>query len=200
MFSIVQSTWGANLTSQKITPGDTATAFSANCLQYWEFFLYCDGVDAGSTAVPVGQWIVGQTSSARAIVKSVTLVSGAWGNANARVTLRIRSLSGTFTATENIGVGANLNHLTVRASTTERKCSDEYEYRGAMAKAVLLVGQTNTSLVSTNGATPDQTSLVGVPLVATQSIVIQSIDDIKNFKVIDYTSGSASTVQCSFYF
>jgi hypothetical protein len=186
MVTIVHSTWGQCLTEQKIVPGSTATAFSIHCYQYREFNLLCDGVDAGTTAAGVvaGTWIVGQTSAARAIVISATLNSGAWGNAS----------------TENIGAGANLDHLTVRANTAAKMCMDEYMHRGEMAKAVEIICQTNTNLFSVSGATPDQTSLIGIVLPAASSIMIQDINDIKNFKCIDYTNLSASVIQAQFWF
>ncbi len=185
---------------QKIVPGNTATAIDANCLTYREFFLKVDGVDAGSTEPTACQWIVGQTSGARAILVSYVLDAGAWGNANARVTLRLRSMSGTFAAAENIGIGANLNHLTVRDPLNINPCPPGYLYDGMTAKVALIEVYGNTALCDWIGAIPDQTSLIGIPLASLMSIVLRDTNSINYFKCIDYVAGSASAVQVKLYF
>ncbi len=185
---------------QKIVPGNAATGLSPSCYEYLEFTLLCDGVDAGSTEPASTYWIVGQTSGARAVIVSATLTAGAYGNANARVTLRLRSVSGTFASTENIGYGANLDHLTVRTGATQVPVTDDYTYKGMLAKAILVSVYANTALCIWNGSTPDQTSLIGQPMIANSSIMIQDANSIRNFKCIDYTSQSASVVQVTFYF
>ncbi len=185
---------------QKIVPGNTATGLSPSCYEYLEFTLLCDGVDAGSTEPASTYWIVGQTSGARAVIVSATLTAGAWGNASARVTLRLRSVSGTFASTENIGYGANLDHLTVRTGATQVPVTDDYTYKGLLAKAILVSVYANTALCIWNGSTPDQTSLIGQPMIANSSVMIQDANSIRNFKCIDYVSASASVVQVTFYF
>jgi hypothetical protein len=191
---------GQALNHQKIIPGNTATRLSASCYEYLEFNLLCDGVDAGSTAPVAEGWIVGQTSGARAVIISATLTAGAYGNANARVTLRLKSVSGTFASTENIGYGANLDHFTVRVDTTQIPIAEDYMYKGMLAKAILISVYANTALCIWNGSTPDQTSLIGQPMIANSSVMIQDANSIRNFKCIDYTAASASVVQVSFYF
>ena len=185
---------------QKIVPGNTATGLSPSCYEYLEFTLLCDGVDAGSTEPVAGGWIVGQTSGGRAVIISATLTAGAYGNANARVTLRLKSVSGTFASTENIGYGANLDHFTVRTGATQVPVTDDYTYKGMLAKAILISVYANTALCAWDGSTPDQTSLIGQPMVANSSVMIQDANSIRNFKCIDYTAASASNVQVTFYF
>lgn len=191
---------GMALNHQKIVPGNTATGLSASCLEYLEFTLLCDGVDAGSTEPAVGGWIVGQTSGARAVIISATLTAGAYGNVNARVTLRLKSVSGTFASTENIGYGANLDHFTVRTGTTQIPIATPYTYKGMLVKAILVSVYANTALCTWGGGIPDQTSLIGQPMIANSSIMIQDANSIRNFKCIDYSAGSASIVQVTFYF
>ncbi len=185
---------------QKIVPGNTATGLSPSCYEYLEFTLLCDGVDAGSTEPASTYWIVGQTSGARAVIVSATLTAGAYGNVNARVTLRLRSVSGTFASTENIGYGANLDHLTVRTGTTQIPVTDDYTYKGMLAKAILVSVYANTALCIWDGSTPDQTSLIGQPMVANSSYVIMDANSIRSFKCLDYTAGSVSNVQITLYF
>jgi hypothetical protein len=193
---------GQALGAQKITPGNTATGLDVNCYTYKEWNVQCDGVDAGSTAAGVvaGTWVVGQTSAATAIVVSATLDSGAWGNANARVTLRVRSLSGTFTAAEDLGAGANLNHLTIRAACKEVPAMDGYMYQGMQARYALVTITGAVALVCFDGSIPNQTALIGQPMTPYASLPLKDINDIRNFKVIDYTAGSASSAQVTYFF
>ena len=192
--------FGEALTHQKMVPGDVASAIDANCLTYREFFLKVDGVDAGSTVPIAGQWIVGQTSGARAIIKSYSLDAGAWGNSNGRITLRLMSMSGTFAAAENIGKGANLDHFTVRDPLNIFPCTPGYLHDGMTAKVALIEVYGNTALCDWIGGTPDQTSLIGIPLASLMSVALRDSNSINNFKVIDYVSGSASAVQVTLYF
>jgi len=185
---------------QKIIPGDTATGIDAQLLTYYEYFLNVSGVDAGSTEPTAGQWIVGQTSAARANIISAVLNSGAYGNANARVTLRLRSMSGTWTATENLGIGANLNHFTVTNPTGFTRCEDGYAYCGMPAKVALIEVYTFTALLAWDGSTPDQTSLIGIPFGSLMSVVLRDPNSLRKFRCIDYTSGSASTIQVALYY
>jgi len=191
---------GMALNHQKIVPGNTATGLSASCYEYREFNLLCDGVDAGSTAPVEGGWVVDQTSGASGVIVSATLTAGAYGNANARVTLRLKSVSLIFGQTNNVGYGANTNHFTVRASTTQIPIPEDYTYKGMLTKAILVSVYANTALCDWNGSTPDQTSLIGQPMVANSSIMIQDANSIRSFKCIDYATGSASVVQVTFYF
>ena len=191
---------GQALTHQKIVPGDTATGFDKNCYQYWEHFLLLDGVDAGSIVPVAGEWIVGQTSGARAIVISPVLTAGAYGNANARVTLRVKSMSGTFAATENIGIAANLNAFTIRTGTAARPCPRGYNYEGMEAKAVNIEVQDNVALVAFSGETPDQTSLIGLSWAPFTQYVVKDPNIIRLMKFIDKVSGSASSIQAVFHF
>ncbi len=196
--------YGMPLCHQKIIPGNTVVAADSQCYIYSEFTLLTDGVDAGSTVVAKGRWIVGQTSAARAVIADYTLVSGSWGNANARVTLRLKSVSGTFASAENIGYGANLDHLTVRTGETQRPISESYTYKGMHAKAALVVVYANTTLVNVCGETPDQTSLIGIPMFANSSVnssmLLKDSNEIMSFKCIDYTPSSASVVQITYFF
>jgi hypothetical protein len=194
---------GMPLAHQKIVPGSTATSLDSQCYIYQKFTLLADGVDAGSTEVAKGGWIVG-AAGARAIIDDYSLTAGAWGASSARVKLTLRSVSGTFVAAENIAYGANADHLTVRAGETQRLLMDDYTYRGMQAKCALVCVITNTALVDIVGGTPDQTSLIGIPLVASStienSIFLKDSNEIMKFKVIDYVAQSASTVQVTYFF
>jgi len=193
---------GEPLTHQKVVPGDTSTAFDSSCYFYKEFTILVDGVDATSTeaCVAAGTWIYGGTSNARSVIVSATLDSGAWGNANARVTLRIKSVSKTWASTENVGSGADGTRFTVRADTVAMPVPGVYENKGRPAKAALVSVYAQTALVSLTGAIPDQTALIGQPMAAASSIILSDINEIIAFKCIDYASGSASNIQATFFF
>jgi hypothetical protein len=191
---------GQALTHQKIIPGDTATSIDAQCYKYYEYTLLANGVDSGSTEVAVGRWIYGGTSYARAVIVSYTLDDGSWGASSARVTLRLRSVSGTFSTTENIAYGSNSNHLTVRSGETQKLVIGDYVFKGANAKAMLINIYANTALCTWDGSTPDQTLLIGQPLISASSYILTDPNDIRNFKCIDYASGFASNVQLTLYF
>ncbi len=187
-------------THQKIIPGNTATGFDKNCYQYREFFLLLNGVDAGSIEPTGGQWVVGQTSGARAIVVGPTLTAGAYGASSARVTLRVRSMSGTFAATENIGIVANLDAFTVRTATVAIPCPSGYDYEGLTARAVTIEILDNVALVSFCGETPDQTSLIGLSFTPFTQYVVKDPNVIRLMKFIDKVASSASTIQAVFHF
>ncbi len=191
--------FGMALTHQKYAPGNTATGISVYCTAYREFFLNVAGVDAGSTEPTIGQWIVGAAGGVGRIV-SYTLNSGAWG-ATAVATLRINSWNGTaFVAAENVAKGANADHFTASNPLVFNPCPTGYMWNGMEAKAALILVLASTALCDWSGAIPDQTSLIGIPLTVNSSIVLRDTNDIKQFKAIDYTAGSASTLQVKLYF
>lgn len=187
---------GEPLCHQKIVPGNTATALSADCIQYVRKRL---DFDDGDTELTVGSWIVGATNGAIAKIVEVNADTSTWTNNTGYLILD--SLNGiAFQNDEEIkqagaATAANVNGLL-------KYWDRDYPYKGMMAKSILVSVYAQTALVNCfiGGGIPDQTALVGVPMVANSSIRINDINAIKNFKVIDYVSGSASTVQVTFYF
>ena len=201
MADIVLEHYGEPLTHQKIVPGNTATGTSDKCYKYsqWQY-TYTGG---GTTVPVVGGWIVGATSSARArILKIGTLSGGSWGAGTAAGTMYVHSVSGTFNGIENISVGATADDMTMSSVLTpyNSTVTDYDGFIGREAKAALVCVYANTALVTLDGSTPDQTSLIGVPMVANSSILMMDINQIRKFMCIDYTSGSASVVQITYFF
>jgi len=186
---------GMVLTHQKIVPGDTATGVSANCYNYQRWKL---NFDVGTDAIVAGDWIVGVTSKAVGRVISITEVTGTWGADNVVGYLIIDSMVGTFQNNEKLKVAADATMADVDGLAIP--IAEDYDYKGMLAKAILVSVYAQTALCSWDGSTPDQTSLIGQPMVANSSIMLQDANSIRNFKCIDYTSLSASTVQISFYF
>lgn len=187
--------YGEPLSLQKIVPGNTATAFSKYCYEYTRWRLDFDDAD---TQLTVGSWIVGATSGAVGKLVSVHPdLPESWTNETGYVILD--SWNGTeFQDNEEIkqasaSTAANVNGLL-------KPIHADYHHKGDLAKTCLILILSNTALIDIMGATPDQTQLNGISLPANSTMLIKDINAIRNFKCIDYTAGSASTVQALFYF
>ena len=188
--------FGRALNHQKITPGNTITSVSANCYNYKRWKL---NFDAGTDEIVAGDWIIGATSGA--VGKVVSIYddgTGTWAGDDVVGYLIIDSMVGTWTDNEKLKVAADAAMADVNGPAAP--VSDDYDYKGVQAKAMLINIYANTALCSWTGGKPDQTALIGQPMVANSSYVLTDINDIKNFKCVDYTSGSASQVQLTFYF
>lgn len=185
---------GVALTHQKITPGNTATAVSKGCYQYLRYRL---DFDDGDVELTVGSWIVGATTGAVAKIVEVNADTSTWTNNTGH--LIVDSWNGTaFQNDEEIKQAAQATAANVNGIL--KPVAANYPYKGIMAKAAVVVIYANTALVEWNGGTPDQTALVGTPMVANSSIILRNSEDIKRFKTIDYTAASASIAQVKFYF
>lgn len=199
MSCLVREYLGRYLTHCKIVPGNTITSLGSEFYKYTERRVaYTSG---GTTQIVVGDIIVGATSTATAEVIDITLTSGTWGAGTAAGVITVRSQNGTF-QNENIKVAAGTNDATIASDTA---VCDESQYifpqfKGKMAIAALVNVYANTALVAVNGLKPDQTALVGQPMAAGSSWVLRSVDEIINFKCVDYTAGSASIVHVGLYF
>jgi hypothetical protein len=77
---------------------------------------------------------------------------------------------------------------------------DGFPYIGKQAKCAHVICLAQTALIGITGGKPDQTALVGTPLAANIDLWIHDINDIMNFKCVDYANGSASTLNIDFYF
>ena len=186
---------GRALTQEKIIPGNTATALTTGCYFYQEWDL---PFDSGGTVTNVaGDWLVGATGGGRCCIVSVGTITGTWGG-TAAGTLRVKAMQGTafvdnevlnFKGTDNATVNGLIGTV-----------ASEYDFKGIQAKAVLISVYANTALCAWDGSTPDQSSLVGQPLTANSSIIIQDIEAIRKFKCIDYTASSASNIHVTYYF
>ncbi|RPH73227.1 hypothetical protein EHM76_05595 [bacterium] len=194
-------TLGVPLTHQKVVPGNTITSLSSNCYKYQQWRI---DFDAGTDAIAAGDWIVGATSAAVANVVSITISTGAWGDDDVVGYLIVDSLVGTFADNEKLKVAADATCADVKANTspvvTAIPYAGDYLYKGVDAKAALVVVYANTALVGLTGGKPDQTALIGTPMVANSSYICRNIEEIKNFKCVDYASGSASILQVTYFF
>lgn len=193
--------YGLPLTHQKIVPGNTATALSAYCYKYKLYRLNFDDAD---TTIHVGDWVVGATSGAQAKVRYITADS--WTNGSGYAL--IDSWNGTaWTNDEEIKAAgdatcANVDQAAaiVEASNEEYVLAGVERYRDMVARFALVVCTAQTALVNINGGIPDQTALIGIPMWANSTLPLQDASEIAAFKVIDYTAGSASTIQVEFFF
>jgi hypothetical protein len=199
MSELVRSIIGKPMTHAKIVPGNTITSLGAEFYKYTERRVaYTSG---GTTEIVVGDWIVGATSGAKAEVVGVTLASGTWAGGTAAGVLTVRSQHGTFQS-ENIKVAAGTNDATIATDTAICTAAQYIHpaWRGKRALAALVNVYANTALMAVNGGKPDQSALVGMPLAAGATWMLQCIEEIEAFKVIDYTASSASIVHVSLYF
>ena len=158
--------------------------------------------DAGTDEITAGSWIIGASSAAVARVVSVTLSSGDWvdGN-NAAGYLVVDSWTGkAWTDNEKIKQAGDATCADVNQPGAITEDVSGYPYKNMMAKAALVSVLTNTELVTFDGSIPDQTSLIGQPMAAASSIILQDINQIRNFYCIDYTASSAGIVQATFFF
>ena len=197
--SIIFEYLGLPLTHQKIVPGNTITGLGSEFRNYTE--RYIAFTSGGTTATAVGDWIVGATSAAKAKVLAVTITSGTFAAGTAAGYLIVNSQHGTFQS-ENIKIAAGTDDATI-ASNTRLCIKDEYinkEFYTKDAKACLVSVYAQTALTAWDGGKPDQTALVGQPMAAATSIILRDPKQISNFRCIDYTAASASTLQLTFYF
>lgn len=202
--SIVFEDLGQPLTHQKITPGNTAIGTLSTFYYYTEWTVAF--TSGGATEIIVGNWIVGASSSCKAKVIAISAITGTWGG-TAAGTFRLGSCqsstgaAATWTSGENVFVAGGSDDATLTGIPVLAPMSDAYAFpKDSQAKAALVVVYANTVLAGLAGGIPDQTALVGIPMVANSSILLKNIKAISNFKVIDYTASSASIVQIDYLF
>jgi hypothetical protein len=191
--------YGRCLTQQKITPGDTATAIGSEIITYTERTLAF--TSGGTSAIVAGDWIVGATSGAVAKVVSVSAITGTWAGGDAAGTLTICSQSGTFADAggQALSVGGTADAATIGAADSVLR-NEDYPMKGMMARSVFLQVMTNAALVCIDGSNPNQTLLSGLSIGSYGTLSLTNLQNIKNFKVIDRVSSSASTVIILGYF
>ena len=105
----------------------------------------------GTTAIAVGDTIVGESGAATAVVLSITLTSGSWAGGNAAGFLYIDTQVGAFQS-ETLKVGANLNLATIAADSSARGMfvinpGNSFE-RTNLRNAVSVLGSAANSLVT----------------------------------------------------
>ncbi len=193
--------YGKCLAHQKIVPGNTSTGINSALYKYTRYKL---NYDAGSDEIDAGDWIVGATSGAVAHVISVTLSTGEWGAGdNAAGYFIIDNKYGTFQNNEAIKMGTDATcavvNETIHGDATPLE--SDYTYKGAEVKSALIcVYPTNPALINLTGATPDYTSFIGIPMATGSSILLSDSNDIRDFRCVDYTNGSACTVQVALFY
>jgi hypothetical protein len=197
MTTLSQNYLGIPLQSQKIVPGNTAVGIAASIYRYTEYTLH---IDAGTDVIAAGDVIVGASSGAVAIVKSITVESGTWAGDNVVATLRLKSWSGTaFTNDEKLKVGADATCADVDG-TTPTEVTTAYQFQGQVARHLMVSVKAQTVVMAIDGSTPDQTALVGHNLAAGVSYIIHDAQEMAQAKFIDAAAGSAGTVIVTAYF
>lgn len=199
METLVFSYMGIPKTSQKIVPGNTVTALSASALSYIQHVITF--TSGGTTEIVVGDTVVGATSGYMADVLAVTLTSGSWAGGDAAGTLTVKNLSAppaSWTNNENLLVGAGTNDATMTGKPAVD--TSDYEFKGASAKAALIQATGEEALLCIDGSKPNQTRLKGLTVPVDVAFALVGPEVLRNLKVIDRVSGSASTVNVTLFF
>lgn len=187
---------GEAKTFQKITPGDTVTTIATSTYRYEERNLaYTSG---GTYVMKVGDVIVGGSSGATAIIVARTIASGTDGGGDSAGVLRIKCQVGTFSS-ENLNVSGSSNVATIAADS--KMIPEHYPFKYQHARALRVFNVTaNVALAGVNGLYPDQTALIGVPVLGSDYVDLLDVNEFSTFRVVDRASGSASTVNVVGYF
>jgi hypothetical protein len=189
---------GEPLTSQKITPGDTATGIDYSVYTYEERLLaYTSG---GTTVMKAGDTIVGATSGATAIIVSRPAFGGTDGAGSAAGNLVIKCQVGTFQAAEKLKVEADADVGTATADSTIYQSSSPFQ--GMQCKAAMLIGEANDMNCSVDGTLPSALAgqNVGIVIGDAQSMLLKDIAMIKNFRCIDRVSLSVGVMKVICFF
>lgn len=190
---------GIPKTSQKIVPGNTVTSLAASVLSYQQHVITF--TSGGTTAIAVGDTVVGATSGYMADVLAVTLTGGSWAGGDAAGTLTVKNLSAplaSWTNNENLKVGAGTDEATMTGKPVAD--TSDYEFKGATAKAALIQATGNAALMCIDGSSPNQTRLKGLTLAANTAFVLIGPEVLRNLKVIDLVAGSASAVNVTLFY
>jgi hypothetical protein len=196
MFTIEQ--YGQAGTVQKIVPGATATGISEEIYRYTERTMAF--TSGGTTEIPIGAWILGATSAAVAEVIDVTLTGGTWAGGDAAGSLRLRCQVGTFQAAEKITYLAVADDATITANSVIAEGGYTGIRKGQEPLFAYIDVYGNTALINLNGSKPDQSRVIGIPAEVGSTIFLSDVNNIKNFKCIDYTNGSATQVVVTCFF
>ena len=202
---------GRPLTSQKVAPANTVTSLSAYCYKYC---LYKLNFDAGTAdnAIVVGDWVVGAASGAVGKVVYLSAITGSWAANTAAGYVLIDSWNGTaWTDGEKIKVAAdatmadvNQPAAIVEASDAEYNLAYRLPYKGKLAACAFVKVYDATSthgvLIGIDGGIPDQTALIGIPMLSGDELWLEDYNSITNFQCVDYTASDASVVYVQFFF
>lgn len=189
------------LTYQQIKPGNTATGIDVDVLtiNYDKIMHYTSG---GTTVMKKGDKITGATSGAVAWVVGRTIEDGTDGAGTAEGSLMLRAQSGTFTATELLKIGADVDVATVTANSV-----DVGLYKGVKAQMALVITEDQAINWLMDGGDPGQTGGTdrGMPLLAVATtadhyLIVRGYENIKRLRVIDRTGSSVATVKVACYF
>jgi len=204
--SLFMEYWGTPRCFQRMVPGNNALSTIATSIYYTEWTVAF--TSGGTTVTSVGSWIVGATSGVVAEVVAITVTGGTFGGGDAAGTMRLKSkyhptaVTTNWTSGENWKIGAGSDDgtftaLPVLAPKQDRKSAFPI---GTPAKCALVTVLTNTELVDLDGGIPDQTALAGLPMKDGSSILLRDIEEIINFKAIDYAASSAGAVGIQYFF
>jgi hypothetical protein len=187
---------GLALTSQRITPGDTATAIGKAIYKYEEKKFHIDSGGSGGTfTLTAGMRIYGVTSTAVGEVIRVGAVEGAttWAGNDAACYIWVKSIVGTFQNNDVLTVDGTADAATIDGIAIALT-KDEYvypEYYGLTARQLWIQGETASLRISINGTLPTQTSKMGMVLANGSSMIITDADNMAKCYVINAANATA---------
>jgi hypothetical protein len=185
---------GHALAALKKVPGNTAATIPAGIANYTQYRL---NFDDGDTELTVGSWIVGATSGAVAKIVAVNADSESWTNNTGY--LYVDSWNGiAFQDNEEIKQAGTATAANVDGILRPR--TGPYEFKGQPAKAAQIFVLAQTVLFCFDGSTPDQTAIIGLPIIANEKYLVRGEGNVRRIKFLDYASGSAGTVFIVFFY
>jgi len=200
---------GIPLTHQKVVPGNTITSLSAYCYKYRVYRLNFDAGTAGN-AIVVNDWVreAGGDAKPCGMVRYISAITGTWAGNDAAGYLLIDSWNGVAwsdgaklqVAADATMADVNQPAAIVEATDAEYSLAGTLQFKQKLAQYALVIVYANTVLVGISGGKPDQTALIGIPLLAGSSIALSDHNAVTNFKCVDYVSQSASILQVEFFF
>jgi hypothetical protein len=190
---------GVPMSSQKIVPGATATGIAPNVLTYQRFTVAF--TLGGTVVLNPGDTIVGLVSGATADIVSINITSGAFGTSDAAGTMVLDNYIGTFNSDEVVSTRGGANDATATTLTLVPVVdTSDFFYKGAAASAAIVQALTQTALFNIDGTNPDQSVKKGFQLSAGSSYTLTSPEAVRQFRVLDATNGSATTVNVICFF
>lgn len=180
---------------EKITPGNTATGLDSDTIKPpgTRSLRFTSG---GTAPIVVGNLITGATSGATATVMGIVVETGTWAGGNAAGVLYVSDQNGTFQS-ENLNTENQSNIATIAGDSVNISFS-----QNRAAQLALVTCEDADAMFAIDGSTPTQSggTSVGHKLPADQSVVLETPNEIRNFKVIDHTAGGACTIKVTCYF
>jgi hypothetical protein len=186
---------------QQIKPGNTAVGIDTDLLVI-NFDRWLHYTSSGTTVMAKGNLVTGATSGVTARIVGRTLEDGTDGGGDGEGLITLDQVSGTFTATEKLKIGADSDVCTVTADAV-----DVRGWRGRNVQAALVISEDQGINWMMDGGNPGQTGgtdrglpLLAVATTADHHLIVRGFDNIRRLRIIDRTASSVATVKIALFF